>query len=138
MAAVVLILIVRACTNPFLLSLRSVIRPNVHGASKLSPDISVSIKKSGRFVLSRRLQQRFIQYKQEYDATLLLRDHGAFEELDILIDQGTDDQFLQEKQLLPEAFEAVCKEVGQKYTLNMRVSCCVEKCNLDLMLLGWL
>ena len=57
---------------------------------------------------------------KNYDATLLLREHGAFDDLNVLIDQGTEDQFLHEKQLLPEAFETVCNEVGQKYTLNMR------------------
>ena len=58
---------------------------------------------------------------KEYDATELLREHGKFDNLPILIDQGTDDQFYHEKQLLTEHFEQVCKEVGQQHcTINMR------------------
>lgn len=40
-----------------------------------------------------------------HDATLLMTELGPFPDLHILIDQGTDDQFLHEQQLLPEAFE---------------------------------
>ena len=36
----------------------------------------------------------------------------------ILIDQGLDDQFLLGKQLLPEAFEAACDQVGQPLLLR--------------------
>ncbi len=36
----------------------------------------------------------------------------------ILIDQGLADKFLLEKQLLPEAFEAACAQVGQPLTLR--------------------
>jgi S-formylglutathione hydrolase len=36
----------------------------------------------------------------------------------ILIDQGLADKFLAEQQLLPEAFEAACAEVGQPLTLR--------------------
>ncbi|DAZ93877.1 TPA: hypothetical protein N0F65_008143 [Lagenidium giganteum] len=41
---------------------------------------------------------------KEYDATHLMLKNGPVPK-DILIDQGTEDQFLNEKQLLPEAFE---------------------------------
>ena len=34
-----------------------------------------------------------------------MRENGPVETLSILIDQGTEDQFLKEQQLLPEAFE---------------------------------
>ncbi|MEF9963803.1 MAG: S-formylglutathione hydrolase [Comamonas sp.] len=36
----------------------------------------------------------------------------------ILVDQGLADKFLLEKQLLPEAFEAACAQVGQPLTLR--------------------
>ena len=36
----------------------------------------------------------------------------------ILVDQGLADKFLLEKQLLPEAFEAACTQVGQPLTLR--------------------
>ncbi|KAH9100823.1 hypothetical protein Ae201684P_007016 [Aphanomyces euteiches] len=54
-----------------------------------------------------------------YDATLLVLEKGANPSLKIWVDQGTDDQFLHEKQLLPEAFEAACQKVGQPLTLRM-------------------
>lgn len=53
-----------------------------------------------------------------YDATRLLADRGA-SAAPILIDQGTDDQFLAE-QLRPELFAGAAKKAGQKLTLNMR------------------
>ncbi|EQC26129.1 S-formylglutathione hydrolase [Saprolegnia diclina VS20] len=55
-----------------------------------------------------------------HDATLLVLEKGANPNLNILIDQGTDDQFLADKQLLPEAFEAACQKVGQPLTLRMQ------------------
>ena len=36
----------------------------------------------------------------------------------ILVDQGTDDKFLKDGQLLPEVFEAACAQVGQPLTLR--------------------
>lgn len=56
---------------------------------------------------------------QEHDAVCLLSKKGASIFDDILIDQGTSDQFLQE-QLKPESLVQVAKKVGQKVTLNMR------------------
>ena len=53
----------------------------------------------------------------EYDACLLMEKHGAAEGVEILIDQGTHDNFLEE-QLKPELFEAACEKVGQKLTLR--------------------
>ena len=52
----------------------------------------------------------------EYDASELIK-HTQLNST-ILIDQGTDDQFYHQKQLLPETFQAACQEVGQK--LNLR------------------
>ncbi|CAH0480435.1 unnamed protein product [Peronospora belbahrii] len=56
---------------------------------------------------------------KEYDATQLILRHGPIP-LPILIDQGREDNFLHEKQLLPEAFEAACNSVGQELTLRMQ------------------
>jgi S-formylglutathione hydrolase len=52
----------------------------------------------------------------EYDASELIK-HTQLNST-ILIDQGTDDQFYQQKQLLPETFQAACQQVGQN--LNLR------------------
>lgn len=51
-----------------------------------------------------------------YDATELVKKIGFHSP--ILIDQGTADSFLQQKQLLPEVFEKACAEVKQP--LNLR------------------
>jgi len=53
----------------------------------------------------------------EYDATELIAKHGWPSE--ILIDQGTADDFL-ESQLKPEIFEAACKAADAKLTLRMQ------------------
>ncbi len=55
---------------------------------------------------------------QAYDATLLLAEGAKF--ADILIDQGTADEFYDEGQLLPENFQAACKQAGQALTLRMQ------------------
>ena len=55
---------------------------------------------------------------QAYDATALV-DAGA-KVSDILIDQGTADEFYDEKQLLPENFKAACEIEGQPLTLRMQ------------------
>lgn len=52
----------------------------------------------------------------EYDASELVK-HTQLNST-ILIDQGTEDQFYQQQQLLPENFEQACQQVGQK--LNLR------------------
>ncbi|MFC4347034.1 S-formylglutathione hydrolase [Kordiimonas lipolytica] len=52
----------------------------------------------------------------DYDACALLESGGATE-VNILIDQGLADNFL-EGQLKPELFEAACEKVGQKVTLR--------------------
>ena len=56
------------------------------------------------------------QQWQEYDASELIKKT----QLDsvILIDQGTADEFYQQKQLLPEKFQASCQQVEQN--LNLR------------------
>ena len=54
----------------------------------------------------------------DYDATALVarRPHPA----PILVDQGTEDRFLAEQQLLPERFAAACEASGQQLTLRMQ------------------
>ncbi len=52
----------------------------------------------------------------EYDASELIKQTQL--NSTILIDQGTNDQFYQQKQLLPETFQAACQQVGQN--LNLR------------------
>ncbi|KAG7391694.1 hypothetical protein PHYPSEUDO_003768 [Phytophthora pseudosyringae] len=54
-----------------------------------------------------------------YDATQLILSQGPIAQT-ILIDQGREDNFLHDKQLLPEAFEAACNSVGQKVTVRMQ------------------
>ena len=53
-----------------------------------------------------------------YDATALV-EAGA-RVADILIDQGTADEFYDEKQLLPENFKAACEKAAQPLTLRMQ------------------
>lgn len=55
---------------------------------------------------------------QSYDATALV-EAGA-KVSDILIDQGTADEFYDEKQLLPENFKAACDKVNQNVTIRMQ------------------
>lgn len=55
---------------------------------------------------------------QAYDATALV-DAGA-RVADILIDQGTADEFYDDRQLLPENFKAACEIEGQPLTLRMQ------------------
>ncbi|GAB4536195.1 MAG: S-formylglutathione hydrolase [Pleurocapsa sp.] len=56
------------------------------------------------------------QQWQEYDASELVKRTQL--SYPILIDQGTNDTFYQQKQLLPEVFQAACQEAGQ--SLNLR------------------
>jgi S-formylglutathione hydrolase len=55
---------------------------------------------------------------RQYDASELVTKK-AFP-THILIDQGTADQFLKDKQLLPEKFSAAAAKSGQKLTLRMQ------------------
>ncbi len=55
----------------------------------------------------------------QHDATALMAaQKQAPYPAGILVDQGLADKFLLEKQLLPEAFEAACAQVGQPLTLR--------------------
>jgi len=53
-----------------------------------------------------------------YDATALVESGAKVS--DILIDQGTGDEFYDEKQLLPENFQAACEKTVQAVTLRMQ------------------
>ncbi|MFK5914217.1 MAG: S-formylglutathione hydrolase [Woeseiaceae bacterium] len=55
---------------------------------------------------------------QAYDATLLIKAGAKVK--DILIDQGTGDEFYDEGQLLPENFQTACKNAGQPLQLRMQ------------------
>ena len=53
-----------------------------------------------------------------YDATELV--NGGAKVADILIDQGTGDEFYDEKQLLPENFQTACTLAGQSVTIRLQ------------------
>lgn len=53
-----------------------------------------------------------------YDATELLKA-GSTHPSPILIDQGEEDKFLKEGQLLPEHFQKAAEEAGQSLQLRM-------------------
>ena len=53
-----------------------------------------------------------------YDATELVSAGAKVK--DILIDQGTADEFYDEKQLLPENFQNACDKAGQAITIRMQ------------------
>lgn len=54
---------------------------------------------------------------REHDASELVRERPFPDGREILVDQGTADQFLEE-QLSPEVFEVACAEAGQRSTLR--------------------
>lgn len=55
---------------------------------------------------------------KDWDATELIR--AGAEPIPLLIDQGTDDEFLREGQLRPEALALACEERGFPLTLRMQ------------------
>jgi len=55
---------------------------------------------------------------KQYDATALITAGAAVD--NILIDQGTADEFYNEGQLLPENFKAACAATGQRLSLRMQ------------------
>jgi len=56
---------------------------------------------------------------QSYDATELINAGARVS--DILIDQGTADEFYDEGQLQPEKFQSACGAMGQPLTLRMQL-----------------
>lgn len=90
-----------------------------HSVSAFSPIVAPSQVPWGRKAFSAYLGDDEAVWTV-HDATALMSTGaapGAFD--DILIDQGTADQFL-EGQLKPELFVAACGEVGQKVTLRLQ------------------
>ncbi|MEE9352728.1 MAG: S-formylglutathione hydrolase [Thiotrichaceae bacterium] len=55
---------------------------------------------------------------EAYDATALVEAGARVP--DIFIDQGTADEFYDEKQLLPESLQAVCDHAGQNLIIRMQ------------------
>lgn len=55
---------------------------------------------------------------EAYDATALVKSGAKVN--DIFIDQGLADEFYDEKQLLPENFQAACEMAGQPVTIRMQ------------------
>ncbi|CRI65962.1 S-formylglutathione hydrolase [Thiocapsa sp. KS1] len=55
---------------------------------------------------------------KDWDATELIR--AGAEPMPLLVDQGTDDEFLREGQLRPEALALACEERGFPLTLRMQ------------------
>jgi len=53
---------------------------------------------------------------QEWDAVELIRRHGN--PFHLLVDQGQNDEFLEQGQLQPEALQAACQEFGGRLTLR--------------------
>ncbi len=84
--------------------------------SAFAPIVAPSQVPWGEKALSRYLGDDR-KYWADYDATQLVKKHHSGAE--ILIDQGTDDQFLDE-QLKPVIFEDACIKAGQPYTLRMQ------------------
>jgi len=76
--------------------------------SALSPVCHPTICPWGKVVLPGYLGDDEEAWK-EYDATLLLETYQG-PPMEILIDQGKDDKFLQDKQLLPEYFVKACAD----------------------------
>eukprot|EP01027_Heterolobosea_sp_BB2_P004618 GEZU01007081.1.p1 GENE.GEZU01007081.1~~GEZU01007081.1.p1 ORF type:complete len:303 (-),score=100.02 GEZU01007081.1:76-954(-) len=57
---------------------------------------------------------------KQYDATYLMENEYNGPKTEILIDQGTADKFLGDKQLLPEAFAQACEKKQNPLTLRMQ------------------
>ena len=55
---------------------------------------------------------------EQYDATALVKAGASV--ADILIDQGLADEFYDDKQLLPENFQAACDSMNQAVTIRMQ------------------
>merc|ERR1719272_1381783 len=56
---------------------------------------------------------------KQYDAVELVKAYTG-PPMRLFVDQGTADNFLTQKQLLPETLEAACKEKGMALTLRMQ------------------
>jgi S-formylglutathione hydrolase len=56
---------------------------------------------------------------REYDASILVSERG-WKGPEILVDQGTDDPYWRDQQLLPEQLETACKAAGVPLQLRMQ------------------
>lgn len=61
---------------------------------------------------------------KEYDSTVLVTNYDGEKTANILIDQGTDDDFYKQKQLLPENFKAAVESdaVKQRGNVNLELN----------------
>lgn len=57
---------------------------------------------------------------ENYDATCLVEKYKTKGNLNILIDQGTNDEFYVKKQLLPEAFVKACDKNKENVSVDLR------------------
>ena len=73
----------------------------------------------GKKAFSGYLGEDLEQWKQ-YDATYIMENLYDGPKIDILIDQGSADNFLTQKQLLPENFVEACKKHDNPLIFNMR------------------
>lgn len=86
--------------------------------SAFSPIVSPATVPWGQYAFERYIGDDENEW-QKHDACYLMKNAGDRSEFpDIRIDQGTDDQFLDE-QLRPDLFEKACVEKKQKLHLNM-------------------
>ncbi len=84
--------------------------------SAFAPIVAPTLVPWGQKALSRYLGEDQAAW-QAYDACTLVRAKPS--KATLLIDQGSDDSFLEE-QLRPHLFETACKESGQRLELRMR------------------
>jgi len=96
--------------------------PNKYkSVSAFAPIANPSECEWGKFAFKGYLGDDQESWKQ-YDASWLLKSFTPKEPCTILIDQGTDDEFLKKKQLLPDNFLKAYDESGDKsnVTVNLR------------------
>jgi S-formylglutathione hydrolase len=86
--------------------------------SAMSPIANPSRSPWGRKALAGYLGEDENKWRA-HDATYLIED-GARHPATIRVDQGTEDSFLKQKQLLPENLEAACAQAGQSLLMNRR------------------
>ncbi|XP_046667808.1 S-formylglutathione hydrolase isoform X2 [Homalodisca vitripennis] len=87
--------------------------------SAFSPVCNPTVSAWGKKALSGYLGTANQELWKEYDATCLVSSYDG-PVLDILIDQGSEDEFLTSGQLLPENFMTACKNAMVPAVLKMR------------------
>lgn len=86
--------------------------------SAFAPIASPSRCPWGRKAFSAYLGDDAAEWAQ-HDAAELIRSRGTKQYDDILVDQGSDDTFLQD-QLMPQELASACRDAGQPLTLRMQ------------------